>query len=610
MVVDEAGEPGRGVSADALLHVAEQAFLRADFKVVRPLLQQLDNDFGPPDTESASERYDVLLGALAARAGNWREVVRRCPDVLDQAVTGIVHSLAVHALRELAQEGQHTADGLAAVVIVLWAYLLDEDDPGDFRALLTERRGSPVADDLWESALVRLRGRVVDLLHAQDVRAGRDILSSWQTAWEAECSVGAVFIADVPTDAGPHALVSLHEVAWYLVRDGRGAGLLAAYAARHPEEEGWPADSPGHDALAKPLAQALADQGQERARAGEWSEALADLDEAVWLGHTLRTGDEAAVLRAGQNVGRSRTGRENSLPARIAGLERAHTLLPQNASLTAELTAELVRQGWKVRRSDAPQSRDHFTRALALTPKDPDAQAGLDDHLRADLDKALGGTHAGDTLAADEVRDLLERVPDCAQARRWLGRHYEGQAVDAAARGRTEEARSAVREMLRSFDPAGPKDEVRVDSSLVGHLVVAARHTESGTRAGLELRVDLLHAAAALPSDATSRIREDLDEAILHLAEHLEATASPTDVIGLFLQDRIRTGVSARFDQIVKAAYLNRARARESAGDPGGARRDRTFAERVGAGLSPQTPLFGSDPGRPRPADPGQDTLF
>ncbi|NDZ63404.1 hypothetical protein [Streptomyces cyaneofuscatus] len=612
MLMEETGGADRAITADFLLDAAEQALLRAEFDVVRPLLQRLHAEFGAPDTYPAAVRYDTLLGALAGRAGNWPEAVRRCPESPVGAETGAVHSLAVSALRELAHEGRHTDTGVAAIVIVLWAYLLDEEDLGDFRTLLTERRGAPVPDALWEQGLGQLRGRVADLLHALDVRAGRDVLTAWSTAWEAECQDGTVIFADVPTDAGPHALISLEEAAWYLVDHRRGADLLAAYEARHPEADGWPADLPGHDAVAAPLARAIANRGRERALSREWSEALADLDAAVWLGHTLVADERAAVRDAGKNIGRSRTGRGDSPLVRIAGLEQAHALLPRDATLAAELTAELVAEGQRKALSDPARSRSRFVRALEVTAGDPDARAGLDGHLRADLVKVLDGTYTGGELSVDEVLDLLAREPDCAEARSWLGDHYRDQAVAAAARGCGDEALSAVRESLRYGEPPWSHGGPGVDGVLSDLLVVAARRSDSGTRAGMERRVELLHTASAVTPGHPDRFGEDLETALLHLAEHLEATGTPTDVIELFLRDRMRTGISARFDQIVETAYLNRARARERAGDPGGALRDHACAKRVGAGLPDQGFLFGPGPAprRRRPAPDEQDTLF
>ncbi|MFD5342181.1 hypothetical protein ACFWJY_00040 [Streptomyces anulatus] len=612
MLMEETGGADRTITADSLLDAAEQAFLRAEFDVVRPLLQRLRTEFGAPDAFPAAVRYDTLLAALAGRAGNWPEAVRRCPDEPARAKTGVVHSLAVSALRELAREGRHTDTGVAAIVVVLWAYLLHEEDRGDFRALLTERRGAPVPDALWEQGLGQLRARVADLLHALDVRAGRDVLSAWSTAWEAECKDDTVIFADVPTDAGPHALISLEEAAWYLVDYRRGAEFLTAYEARHPEADGWPADLPGHDALTAPLARAIANRGREWALAREWSEALADLDTAVSLGHTLVANERAAVREAGKNVGRSRTGLGDSPVVRIAGLEQAHRLLPGDATLAAELTAVLVAEGQRRALSDPARSRSHFVRALEVTVGDPGARAGLDRHLRADLVKVLDGTYTGGELSVDEVLDLLAREPDCAEARSWLGDHYRDRAVAAAARGRRDEALSAVRESLRYGEPPWSHGGPGVDGLLSDLLVVAARRSGSGTRADLERRVELLHTASAFTPWRPDHFGEDLETALLHLAEHLEATGTPTDVIELFLRDRMQTGISARFDQIVEAAYLNRARARERAGDPGGALRDHACAKRVGAGLPAQGLLFGPGPAprSPRRAPDEQDTLF
>ncbi|MGQ4730032.1 hypothetical protein ACUN3E_20440 [Streptomyces sp. Ju416(a)] len=613
MPMAQTGGADQAVTADHLLDAAEQAVLRAEFDIVRPLLQRLRTEFGAPDAFPAAVRYDTLLAALAGRAGNWPEAVRRCPDDPEGAETGVVHSLAVSALRELAQEGRHTDTGVAAIVIVLWAYLLDEEDLGDFRTLLTDRRGAPVPDALWEQGLGQLRGRVADLLHALDVRAGRDVLSAWGTAWEAECEGGAVCIAGIPTNAGePPALISLQEAAWYLVDHRRGTDFLAAYEARHPEDDGWPADLPGHDALTAPMARAFANRGRERVLAREWSEALADFDAAVWFGHTLVADEWAAVRDAGKNVGRSRTGRGDSPLERIAGLEQAHALLPGDAALTAELTAVLVAEGRRRAFSDPSQSRSRFVRALEVTAGDPDARAGLDGHLRADLVKVLDGTYTGGELSVDEVLDLLAREPDCAEARSWLGDHYRDQAVAAAARGCGDEALSAVRESLRYSEPPRSHGGPGVGELLSDLLVVAARRSDSCTRADLERRVELLHTASAVTPQHPHLFGEDLETALLDLAEHLETTGTPTDVIELFLRDRMPTGASARFDQIVEAAYRDRARARERTGDPGGALRDHACAKRVGAGLPAQGVLFGPGPAprRPRQAPDEQDTLF
>ncbi|MCW8382762.1 tetratricopeptide repeat protein [Streptomyces justiciae] len=548
MQVRDTGEPDRAVTARGLLLDAEQAFLRAEFRVVRPLLQRFQNEFGTSVTDDSSMRYGLLRAALAARAGNWSEAARWCPDRddLGWAETGVVQALAVSALRRLSEEGRgrHTEAGTAALAIVLWAHLLDEEDLGDFHGLLRERRDTPVPEELWEEARRHLYGRITDLLHALDVRAGRDALAAWRTAWEAECDVPGPVV--VPSDDGPDGLIPLGLAAGHLVRHGRGSDLLDAAAARAPGTGAWTVDSPDHRACADAMAQALAERGQDLVRAGEWSSALSDFSRAAWLGHALGAGEQQAVLRAAANVGRTSTGRGNSPVARIQGLDLAHALVPQNASVAAELTAELVRQGQRVFISDPAQSRRRFARALDVTPGDPDARSGLDDHLRADLGR-------GGKLCVDEVRGLLERDPECAPARKWLMEH------------RVELLRKAV-------DIADP-----VRNSHVG---------------------------------------EELDDAVLQLAEHLEASASPSDVIELFLRDLVRIGVSARFDQTVESAYLNRARERERAGDPGGARRDRACAERIGAGLPAQGLLFGPSPGpgprsgRPGHDDTGQEALF
>ncbi|MET9145255.1 hypothetical protein [Streptomyces sp. NPDC004042] len=611
MQVDDTGETGGAVTAGRLLNDAERAYLGADFGVVRPLLQRFQAEFGAPDTEDAAVRYAVLRAALAARVGNWPEAVRRCPDSgLDLAATGVVHALAVGALRRLSEEGgRHTDHGTAALAIVLWAHLLDEDDPGGFRALLIERRGAPVPDELWEEARRHLLGRVTDLLRALDVRAGRDVLAAWDTAWEVERAVLAVLLSD----SGPDGLIPLVDAARHLVSRGRGEALLDAYTARHPDPATWTAGSPDHRACADVLAQALAERGQGRLRAKKWTEALTDFSTAMRLGYSLGTGDRVAVLRAGKNVGRSRTGRDYSPTLRIHGLELAHALLPEDGSLAAELTAELVRQGRKVLDTDPRQSRNRFARALVVSPDDKDARSGLDDHLRADLRRALDGAEPQEKIRAEAVRDLLRRDPDCAPARRWLrDRDAEG-AVAAASGGDMTAARSAVRRMLQYHGVEGPYGEEDVTRVLVDLVVVEARSSEAeGTRTGRERTVDLLGTAVGLAGPASGRIREEYEAAVLGLAEHLEATASPSDVIELFLRDPMRTGVSARFDQTVIAAYLRRARTREQEGDPGGAQRDRACAQQIGAGLPDQGLLFGPAPrlcGRHHD-DSGQEALF
>ncbi|MEV8045591.1 hypothetical protein AB0P02_17380 [Streptomyces griseoluteus] len=467
----------------------------------------------------------------------------------------------------MSEEGRHTDASTAALAIVLWAHLLDEEDLSDFHGLLSERRDTPVPEKLWEEARRHLHGRIADLLHALDVRAGRDALAAWRTAWEAECD--AIDPVVVPSAADPDGLMPLGLAAGHLVRHSRRIDLLDAYTARHPDTTAWTVDAPDHRACADALAQALSGRGQDRVRVGEWTSALSDFSTAARLGRALGAEEQQAIRRAAANVGRTNTGRGNSPVTRIQGLDLAHALLPQNPIVAAELTAELVRQGRRVFKSDPAQSRRRFARALEVTPGDTDARSGLDDHLRADLDR-------GDKLSVDDVRGLLERDPECVSARKWLGDHYAELAM----------------------------------------TVTAAPDTDTDdTRTTLERRVELLILAVDIADPVrNSRVREQLDTAVLLLAEHLEATASPSDVIDLFLRDLIRTGVSARFDQTVESAYLNRAQERERAGDPGGARRDRACAERIGAGLPAQGLLFGPSPGpharRPGREDTGQEALF
>ncbi|MFF2205245.1 hypothetical protein [Streptomyces sp. NPDC058145] len=608
--VDDTGGPGPTVTVDGLLHAAEHAFLRSEFDLVRPLLQHIQRTFGVPDAEEAV-RYAVLRAALAARVGNWPEAVRRCPESeLNLAATGVVHALSVYALRRLGEEGgRHTDAGTAALAIVLWAHLLDEDDPGDFRALLTGRRGAAVPDELWEEGRLHLLGRITDLLHALDDRAGRDVLAAWETAWAAERDGPVV----VPPDVGPDGLIPLGYAALLLASHGRGNALLDAYAARHPDPTTWTVDSPDHRACASALTQALAERGRDRVQAGEWSEALTDFSTAARLGHALSTEDRAALRRAWRNVGRSRTGRDYSPIMRIQGLELAHALLPEDGPLAAELTAELVRQGRKVFGSDPRQSRNRFARALVVSPSDRDARSGLDDHLRADLRRALDGEQPQEKIRAEAVRDLLRRDPDCAPARRWLRDRNAEWAVAAAAGRHMAAARSAVRHVIQYDGGEGPYGEELVSSVLVDLLVDAAWFSGAeGTRAGQERRVDLLGTAVGIADPARDHVREEYEAAVLDLAEYLETTASPSDVIELFLRDVMRTGVSARFDQTVKAAYLCRAQTREEEGDLGGAWRDRACAKQIGAELPDQGLLFGPAPRirRRHHHDFGQESLF
>ncbi|WP_327343124.1 hypothetical protein [Streptomyces europaeiscabiei] len=564
-----------------------------------------------PDTDDGAVRYAVLRAAQAARVGNWPEAVRRCPDSdLDLAATGVVHGLAVGALRRLGEEGgRHTDFGTAALAIVLWTHLLDEWDPGDFRALLTVRRGASVADELWDEARRQLLGRITDLLHGLDVRAGRDALAAWETAWGAERADLAV----VPVDAGPDGLIPLGRAARYLVSHNRRDALLDAYTARHPDPATWTSDSPDHLACADALAQALAERGRDRVRAGKWGEALEDLGTAARLGHGLGAEDRAAVLRAAKNVGRGLTMHDYCARTRIAGLEQAHTLLPEYSSPAAWLTAELVRRGQEVVTSNPRESRNRFARALVVSPHDRDARSGLDDHLKADLGRALDGAQPQEEIRLEAVQELLRRDADCAPARTWLRERYAGWAVAAASGGHKAAARAAARRVIQYDRGEGPHAVERVDGVLVGLLLDRARSSGAErTRAGWERRIDLLSAAVDITGPDRDHVREQLEGAVLELAEHLEATASPSDVIELFLRDLLRTGVNSRFDQTVKAAYLRRARTREDEGDLGGARRDRAIAEQIGAELPDQATLFGPalQARRLRHHDFGQDSLF
>ncbi|MFI6579607.1 hypothetical protein [Embleya sp. NPDC050493] len=494
------------VTVPALLCRAERACLRADFADIRPLLRRIEHDFGIPSDSHAATRYAVLRSAVAARVGNWAEAVRWCPDrgSLERAETGVVHTVALAALRRLCETEGRSEPGTAALTIVLWAYLLDDDDPGGFRALLTTRRGTAVADDHWDEARCRLVKRITDLLHALDTRAGRDALAAWETAWAAERLAPVL-----ASGTGSDSLIPLECAARYLVGHGQGLALLEAYSARHPNPDTWSADSVDDHACADALARALSQRGQDRAQTGEWGDALADFATAARLGHSLGPGDQAAVRRAWKNVGRTLNGYGYSTIVRIHGLETAYPLLPGDSELAAELTAELVRQGQKVFDSDTEQSRKRFARALSVSPGDKEARAGLDDHLRVDLCRTFDGAQPDGKLGVREVRDLLRRDPECAFARRWLGDHYAEKAVTAAVRGLTAQARAAIRKMLHYDDHAGPYDEEFVDEKLVELLLGEAEHAaDKGTRAGAKRRVKLLNAVA----DVADRLRVDVGE--------------------------------------------------------------------------------------------------
>ncbi|MCM8551223.1 hypothetical protein [Streptomyces sp. STCH 565 A] len=397
----DTGEAGGAVSERELLDGAERAFLRAEYRVARPLLRRLRDEFGAPDAEADAVRSAVLRCALAARTGNWREAVRLCPatDDLNMAGPGVLHALAVSALRRLSDEERPADTGTAALAIVLWAHLLDEDDPGDFRGLLTRRRGAPVPDKDWDAARTHLLGRVTDLFDALDVRAGRDALGAWRTAWEAERLAPVV-----AAEAGPDDLIPLRHAARQLLRDGRRVELLAAYTRRHPDPAAWAGDAPAHRACAEPVAEAVAEHGRDRVRAGEWSEALADFGTAARLGRAPGATETAAVLHAAKNVGRGRAGLGYRPVTRIEGLELAHALLPQDASVATELDSardalDLCRRA----RSVYVQARLGSRNGRGLLP------APVQEELRAAAEAVMDACRAMRSVA---LRSATERAED------------------------------------------------------------------------------------------------------------------------------------------------------------------------------------------------------
>ena len=313
---------------------------------------------------------------------------------------------------------------------MLWAYLLNDEGPGDLRALLTEQHGTSMPDELWDDTRGHLVCRISDLLRALDARGGRDALAAWETAWNAEREGRAVLLTDA---AGADGLISLGEAARSLVCQGRHFDLLDAYTRRHPNPTTWIVDSPDHHACANAVGWALTERGQDRMAARDWGEALADFSLAARLGSTLGSAGQAAVLRAEAKMGRGPHG--NGCPStRIDSLELAYSLLPEDGPLAAELTAELVRQGQRLFDSDSRQSR-----TLVVSPQDNDARCGLDDHVRADLLRLLNGTHPLEKVRTGAVLGLLQRNPEHAPAaREWLRRHYAEQAVTAASGGRQQ----------------------------------------------------------------------------------------------------------------------------------------------------------------------------
>lgn len=601
MPADDADDPGRIITADSLLDAAEHAFLRADAARVLPLLRRIEGEFGPPTDIRPAARYATLRAATAARAGNWAQAARRCanPSALQKANTGVVHALALGAVRRLGEANGHAEPEPAALAVVLWAHLLDTEDPGGFRALLTARRGTPIDDDLWADARDRLVKRITELLHALDIHAGRDILAAWETAWEAQRVAPVILLPQV----GPEGLLTLPYAARHLVEQGRGLALLDAYTNRHPDLGRWTAESRDHAPCAGSVARALAERGLRRVQARDWQDALTDFTRAARLGLTLDPEHLEAVSRAGRNVGRSLTGRDYSPIARIQGLELAYALRPDDDALSGELTAELARQGRHVFDNDPRQSKNRFVRALEVSPGDPDAQSGLDDHLRADLCTALDPDAPPKHLRAPRVRDLLERDPECALARRWLVDHYADKAVADAICGRLRRARSAVGEMIHCDGQVDFWDEDFVDRSLVDLLLDETRRPSNlETRAALELRVDLLNAAVRIATPDQADIRTELHAAVVRLAEHLDTNATSPDIIELFDRGFLPLGVSARFDRILTAAYVGRATLRAREGNPAGARRDRKAAALITRGLEVRNP--------PYEPDTGQETLF
>ena len=167
MRVDDTGEAGRTVTTSGLGSAGQES-LGVESDEVRRLLHRLLSACSTPDAADTAGPYAALRVALDTRIGNWPEAVRR---LLGRVATGVVHDVAVSALRRLAEEGgRHTDSGTAVLAIVLWAHPLDDEDPGDFRTLLTEQRDTSVPDELWEDTRCHLLYRVSDLLRALDAR--------------------------------------------------------------------------------------------------------------------------------------------------------------------------------------------------------------------------------------------------------------------------------------------------------------------------------------------------------------------------------------------------------------------------------------------------------
>ncbi len=277
MRADEAGGSDRPVSAARLTNSAEQAYRRGEFRTVRPLLQRVQNEFGTPEDAGDRARYGVLRAAMGARAGNWSEAVRRCPGDLRTAGTDVVHALAVAALRRLGSPEGGEGASTAVLAMRLWAYLLDEEDPGGFHALLNERRAAPVPDELWHEARDHLHERVAEVLRGLDRRAGRDVLAAWETAWRAGRADSGLLSASA-------APLTPARAARYLLGKGAYVALLDAYTARHPDRDSWSAEHPEHRACSAVLAQALAERGRDHARSKGWSEVLSDFSRGLGSG--------------------------------------------------------------------------------------------------------------------------------------------------------------------------------------------------------------------------------------------------------------------------------------------------------------------------------------
>ncbi|MCF2435325.1 hypothetical protein LV779_14580 [Streptomyces thinghirensis] len=186
---------------------------------------------------------------------------------------------------------------------MLWAYLLDEDGTGGFRGLLTARRGTPVPDKDWDEARDHLHGRITDLLHALDVRAGRDaprrLADGLGGGTPCPCRRPCRGRAGRPDSVAA-------------TPPGTSSGPVAGSNSSTPTPRATPTPPPGprtHPTTGPARGRwpkAVAERGRDRVLAREWSEALADFSTAARLGRGPGAAEIAAILHAAKNVGRGR----------------------------------------------------------------------------------------------------------------------------------------------------------------------------------------------------------------------------------------------------------------------------------------------------------------